>query len=286
MIRLANRTRPIFRNRTPILFRVMKSVLRLLCPPDKPGRGQHLVTAFEGGLIHVDTGSSIEYHILFRGCHEPQIVDLIRRLVRPGDVCIDVGANVGALTLVFAQAAGPAGRVIAVEPHPVIGKRLLENIALNRLDQVRVVQAALAEKDGEADFFGFAEDAFHQGISSLLPDDEATRKMTVRTLSGPSFVKEARIERCDFLKIDVEGVESVVLAQLAGLIEAHRPVLVCEYRKKHWAKFGHSWEDVRARLLRLDYLLYVVRRNVVLPLGETIPDSCDLLAIPARQAGL
>lgn len=286
MIRLAKHTRPILRNRTPIAFGVMKGLLRLVCPPDKPGRGQHLVTGFEGGLIHIDTGSSVDYHILFRGCHEPQIVDLIRRLVRPGDVCLDIGANVGSLTLVFAQAVGPTGRVIAVEPHPVVGRRLLENVALNRLDQVQVVQAALADKDGEADFFGFAEDAFHQGISSLLPDDEATRKMTVRTLSGPSFVKEARIERCDFLKIDVEGVESVVLAQLAGLIEAHRPVLVCEYRKKHWAKFGHSWEDVRSRLLRLDYLLYVMRRSVMFPLGETIPDSCDLLAVPLHRSAV
>jgi FkbM family methyltransferase len=283
MLRLARLTRPAFRWRTPIAYPLLKALVRLLCPPAKPGSGQHLVAPFEGGLIHVDTGSSIEYHILFRGCHEPAIVDLILALVRPGDTCLDVGANVGALSLVMARAAGPAGRVISVEPHPAICGRLLDNVALNRLDQVTVVQAAVSDRDGTADFFGFDEQAFHKGISSLLPDHEACRKMTVRTFSGPSLLAKLQVERCAFLKIDVEGVESVVLEQFSALIERCRPVIICEYRKAHWTKFGHDFKTVSGRLRGLRYNLYVIHNRVLQPLADEAPDSCEILAVPAGK---
>lgn len=281
MIRLARLTRPSFRKRTPLVYPLMKGVVRLLCPPAVPGQGQQFVAPFEGGLIHVDTGSSIEYHLLFRGCHEPPIVDLIRKYVKPGDICLDVGANVGSLTLVMAQAVGPGGRVIAVEPHPAVCSRLQANVALNRLAQVTVVQAAISDADGTTDFFGFDQGSFHQGVSSLLPDAEACRKMTVRTVQGATLLQEAGIDRCDFLKIDVEGVESVVLNQFSDLIERCRPVVICEYRKAHWTKFGHSLKDVLERFARLRYTMSVIHRRGLRPLGAEAPDSCELLAIPS-----
>ncbi len=283
MIRLAGLTRPYFRARTPVMFGLLKGLVRLLCPAAQPGKGQQFVAPFEAGLIQVDTASSIEYHILFRGCHEPAVTDLIRALVRPGDVCLDVGANVGALTLVMARAAGPAGRVIAVEPHPAMCERLLGNVALNRMDQVTAVRAAVSDKDGTADFFGFDEKAFHKGISSLLPDAEACNKMTVRTLTGETLLRELKLDRCDFLKIDVEGVESVVLDQFWGLIGRSRPVIICEYRKTHWTKFGHELKTVTDRLHGLHYQLYVIHKQVLKPLGHETPDSCELLAVPGGK---
>jgi FkbM family methyltransferase len=284
MLRLARLTRPFFRYRTPVIHRLLKWLVRLLCPPARPGRGRQLVAPFDGGLIHVDTSSSLEYHILFRGSHEPEIVNLIRQVVRPGDICFDVGANVGFHTLLLARQVGPSGRVIALEPHPDVGRRLLENVALNRLDQVTVVPAALSDRDGAADFFSFGEAAFHQGISSLLPDDEATRKIQVRTISGQTLLRAFPVARCDFLKIDVEGVESVVLAQLSGLIERYRPAIICEYRRQHWAKFGHTLEEVRERLHKLGYRLYVIRKNATQPLIGEAPESCELFCVPVGTA--
>jgi FkbM family methyltransferase len=281
MVRLSRLTRPFMRYRTPVIYRLLKMTLNALCPPGKKGTAQHLVAGFDGGLINVDTSSSIEYHILFRGCHEPEIVNLIQRAVRSGDVCLDVGANVGAHTLVMARAAGPKGRVVAVEPHPRIGARLLQNLALNHLDNVTVVRAAISDKDGTADFFGFGAEAFEQGISSFLPDKEATEKMTVRTISGATLQREAQLDRCDFLKIDVEGFESVVLKELSDLIAAHRPFIICEYRKQHWEKFGHLLREVLDRFHALGYQLYYIRRNVTRPVLESaLPDSCELVCVP------
>ena len=128
---------------------------------------------------------------------------------------------------------------------------------------------------------GFGAGAFEQGISSFLPDKEATEKMTVRTISGSTLQREARIDRCDILKIDVEGFESVVLRELSDLIAAQRPFIICEYRKQHWEKFGHSLEEVLERFKALDYRLYYIRKNVTRPVaGAALPDSCELVCVP------
>lgn len=272
------------RHRTPVVHRLLRIALKVLCPPAKKQNATFMVVPFDGGLINVDTSSSIEYDLLFRGCHEPEIANLIKHSIRPGDLCLDIGANVGVHTLLMAQTTGPAGHVIAVEPHPRICDRLRRNLDLNRLTNVTVVPAALSGRDGNIDLYGFTEDAFHQGSSSLLPDREAKTAIRVRSVRGSTLQRECRIETCHFLKIDVEGAESLVLGELAELVDTHRPVIVCEYRKQHWDKFGHSAGPVVDRLRRLEYDLYYVRKNVTRPLtSDTPPDSCELFCIPRSK---
>jgi FkbM family methyltransferase len=281
LIRLSRLTRPIMRYRTPVIHRLLRIALKVVCPPAKKRNATFLVVPFDGGLINIDTSSSIEYDLLFRGCHEPEIANLIRRSIRPGDLCLDIGANVGVHSLLMAQATGPGGHVVAVEPHPRICDRLRRNVDLNRLTNVTVVPAALSATDGNIDLYGFAEDAFHQGSSSLLPDREAQAAISVRSVRGPTLQRECSIETCQFLKIDVEGAESLVLAELAELIEMHRPVIICEYRKLHWDKFGHSAGPIVNRLTRLNYDLYYVYKNVTRPLNsDRPPDSCELFCVP------
>jgi FkbM family methyltransferase len=281
IMRLSRLTRPVMRYRTPVIHRVLKWLLNILCPPAKKDNAVHLVASFDGGLINVDTSSSIEYHLLFRGCHEPEIVNLIKQVVRPGNFCLDIGANIGAHTLLMARMAGSTGHVIALEPHPGICHRLRQNICLNRLTNIEVVNAALADRDGTIDLYGFAADAFEQGISSLRPDHEAKTKIEVRAIRGATLVREQRIEACDFIKIDVEGAESLVLRELSDLISAHRPIILFEYRKQHWEKFASDVSPILSRLRAERYDLYYIRRNVTRPLGSNQPpDSCELFCLP------
>jgi FkbM family methyltransferase len=274
------------RYRTPIIYRILKWVLNVLCPPAKKETAVHLVASFDGGLIHIDTSSSIEYHLLFRGCHEPEVVNLIKQIVKPGDRCLDIGANIGAHTLLMARMAGLTGHVVALEPHPEICRRLRQNIALNRLTNVEVINAALAEKDGAIDLYGFVPGAFEQGISSLLPDDQAKAKISVRAIRGATLLREHRIASCDFLKIDIEGAESLALHELGELINAQRPVILFEYRKQHWQRFGAELDPVLRWLRAAGYDLYYIHRNVTRPLaGNAPPASCELFCVPSTGVG-
>jgi hypothetical protein len=57
-------------------------------------------------------------------------------------------------------------------------------------------------------------------------------------------------------------------------------VLICEYRRQHWEKFGHRLDDALQRLRDLNYNLYYIRKNVALPLAGSPPDSCELFCVP------
>jgi FkbM family methyltransferase len=281
LVRLSRLTRPIMRYRTPVLHRLLRLALNVCCPPKTRRSAASLVVGFDGGLINVDTSSSIEYDLLFRGCHEPEIVKLIQHTVDAGDVCLDVGANIGAHTLVMARNAGPSGRVIAVEPHPRLCARLRQNVDLNRLSNITIVAAALSSTDGETELYAFTEDAFHQGSSSLLPDREAQVQIKVRSISGATLQHEYRIDSCRLLKIDVEGAEGLILNELSELINTHRPAIIFEFRTQHWEKFGYSIDGVLDRLRVLRYDFYYVRKNVTRPLNNhRPPESCELFCVP------
>ena len=278
-------TRRHMRHKTPVFYGICKLLLRLVCPRGEGKKTYGLVVPFDGGLVQVDTGSALEYSLLFRGCHEPTIVELIENVVRPKSVCLDIGANIGAHTLYMAKLAGPKGRVVAFEPHPELCQRLRENIGLNAYRNVTVVEAAMSDKEGTATFYGFAKGAFRKGISSLVPDERAKEEMTVRTIDGGKLEALVDLDRCDFIKIDVEGHDAVVVRALLPLIEKHHPVLIFEYRKRRWEQAGASLPETLERLRAQGYSFQHVQKQTVLPLDVAhVPDGCEILCSPTPKA--
>lgn len=164
-------------------------------------------------------GRSLAYY----GEYFESEVRLFRQLVRPGDVVIDAGANIGAHTLALARAAGPSGRVLAFEPVRLNHQLLCANMALNSLTQVECVQAALGETDGmlalddvameaEGNFGGIALDA--------IPGETAVPQRRLDDVRIPG--------RLRLIKIDVEGMETGVLLGALGIIRRLRPALYVE----------------------------------------------------------
>ena len=284
LLRIAHWTRRFARYRNPVRFKFSRWALNLLYPAKKRERSECVVVEYDQGLVHADTASGLEYGLLFFGYHEPEIVRLIKSVVKPGAVCLDIGANVGAHTLVMAFAAGPRGRVIAVEPHPELSARLMENLALNNLKHVTLVRAAVSEEDGLAAFYTYDNGAFNRGMSSLKPSEQSQRPIQVRTISGRTLQEESNLTACDLIKIDVEGYEMVVLRELADLIGRTRPYLIFEYRRPHWERCGQAIEEAIELLEKLNYKMYCVKHEIIRPTGRAIPDRCDLFCIPMPHA--
>lgn len=139
------------------------------------------------------------------------------RHLKPGMVVHDIGANVGFYTLLASVLVGPSGRVVAFEPLPRNLEFLHGHSGRNRRDNVRVIEAAVADAPGEATF----EDVAHGSMAKL----SARGSIRVRLVALDELVERGEIPEPQMMKIDVEGAEVAVLKGAARLIARARPTL-------------------------------------------------------------
>jgi FkbM family methyltransferase len=201
----------------------------------------------------------IDRNIVAFGSHEPELLAYLAGAVRPGSVCIDAGANFGAVTMLLAGAVGPSGRVHAFEPVPAVRARLVEHVAANGFDAIVAVhEEALAAENGTATFHVAADAEFNQGLGSLLHASRPGEmsEIPVRTLRLDDFVERAKLERLDWIKMDVQGAEPLLLAGARRVLERFRPSLVLEVAAGELAVIGCSPRDLLADLERGGYRLF------------------------------
>jgi FkbM family methyltransferase len=172
-----------------------------------------------------------------RGVWEPVLSEFILRHVQEGDVCVDVGANVGYFSLLFAQRVRPSGKVIAIEPAPDTVRRLRTNLELNgAAGIVDVVEAVCAPRKGETTFY------LHprvDGWSRLSPPGKGDpSRLIMGTTWTPVTVAAdtltsivgADARRVSFIKVDIEGAETAIMSQIAAGFSHPRLVVAVEVR--------------------------------------------------------
>ncbi len=159
---------------------------------------------------------------LFRENYEP-LLAFGHRLLKPGDIALDIGANQGIYCCAFAAAVGPTGRVVAVEPIPRQAQRLRSNIQINGFTNCAVIQKAISDRDGVATL-GLAQG----DTSASIMDAGKGESIEVETTSVDDIVKTMQLPRVDFIKLDVEGAELLALQGAVNTLEKFHPTLSIE----------------------------------------------------------
>ncbi|HEV2703840.1 MAG TPA: FkbM family methyltransferase [Steroidobacteraceae bacterium] len=156
--------------------------------------------------------------IYLTGRWEPFLTTYIRSRLRPGDVFVDVGANIGYYSLLASRLVGSSGRVYSIEASTSNHAALLENIGLNHRNNIVAINAAAAATAGEVVIWQADErNLGHNTTVATLATAEgmkpeaSVRGDTVDQLVGPDVFRRARI-----VKVDVEGAERSVLTPLLG----------------------------------------------------------------------
>jgi FkbM family methyltransferase len=152
-------------------------------------------------------------------------VDLFEKFISDGMTVIDVGANIGCHTVNFARMVGSTGLVFAYEPQRLCYYCLCANVALNNLTNVYCLQNAVGREDGRIDVPELdyrCENNF--GGISLGTITENCDKCSVKMIR----LDDRKLNRIDFIKIDVEGMEGEVLSGAKETILKHRPFLYLE----------------------------------------------------------
>ena len=191
-----------------------------------------------GTLLYNPNDRYVGRSIDLYGEYSDEEAVLFRSLLKPGAVALDIGAHIGPHTLVLADSVGPEGAVLAFEPQRVLFQMLCANMALNNHTNTYCYHAAVGHRTGsvfvpeldytvENNFAGLALGGYHQG--------EKVRMQTIDSMD---------LQRCDLMKIDVEGMELGVLKGAQKTIERFRPALYIENDRKE--KSADLIEHVRS----------------------------------------
>ncbi len=151
-------------------------------------------------------------------------VELFRRWLRPGDVELDVGANIGAFTVPMAQLVGPTGFVHAFEPQRILFQILCANLAINELDNVRALPVAVGRAAGRIKVPPLDYRAMNNFGGLALNRDYGAYREEV----GLVTIDHLGLKSLRFAKIDVEGMEIDVLLGAAATLTRCRPILYVE----------------------------------------------------------
>jgi FkbM family methyltransferase len=213
-------------------------------------------------------------------------IHFVRRLLRPGEAAVDVGANFGVFTLALARAVGPTGKVIAYEPASTTFAFLSATLRRNGLTQVEAVRAAVSSSPGEAVFTNADSPELSGLAAAAVVSSERTWTETVRldTLDSASALASGR--SIDFLKLDAEGEEVSILEGGARFFATHQPLVMAELRHA-----GVTNTKLTGKLAALGMSLHrLIPGPMVLeplhPSLESEPFLLDVFACTPRRAAM
>ncbi len=183
---------------------------------------------------------------------ERRIRDVLRRVLRPDSNCIDVGAHIGS-TLSDIVRLSPRGKHFAFEPIPYKAKWLRR-----KFPEAKVYEVALSDTSGRVTFY---EDTVRPGFSGLginTDEQRACRAISVRCEQADALIPVD--QQIDFIKIDVEGAELLVLRGMASLSARSHPIIVFESGPEGGAKLAVTRRDLYQYLtIEMRYDIYFLR---------------------------
>jgi FkbM family methyltransferase len=233
---------------------------------------------------------TVGMRIALKRSYEAHVSAIMRPLLKPGLVVVDVGANIGYYTLLAASRIGDAGRVLAFEPNMDNCRLLQMSLEANGFRNVILHPVAVADMAGVV---GFATGGSNGSINRDDPTAMPFQVQAVRlddVLGDYLLDKAARI---DLVKMDIEGAEGLALAGMEQLLTRHKPVIFTEFSPAALEVRSHlTPESFLDRIRVLGYDLHLLHRHggqhptpqtnaeIMRAFAEYQSDHIDLVAYP------
>jgi len=235
-------------------FRRGKGAILRVFSPIWEGR-EFLIAVETDVFVPAALDDYMVYWVFVNGYHRDAVVRLSRELILPGDTVLDVGANIGLWAMGAARAVGESGSVHAVEPIPENHARLVSNLALNRLTRLRTAQVAFSNQSGPVTMF--RPRYGNSGHPSLGRRDGVDVPIAIEATTLDDYCEGEGLARIDFVKIDVEGAELLVLEGATKLLAScDAPVILFEVNEDTAQKLGVRTADVKKLLGANGYKLF------------------------------
>ena len=194
--------------------------------------------------------------------HDLPLQLAMHKVLRPGDAFVDIGANLGLVSLLASRLVGPAGVVLACEPNPSLGSRLQSHVQRNGLRHVQIVAEALGSEAGVAELREYAGHSGWGSLSAVGPEGEVeTAIHRVAVVAGDDVAARIPGVHPLVIKIDVEGHEVPVVRGLARTLGARQPLVFLEVVDAHQRRAGYSAAELRSHIERFGYRGYGIETS-------------------------
>jgi len=160
-------------------------------------------------------------------------VEVFRKYIKPGDLVLDVGANIGAHTVALSHLVGDSGIVVAFEPERYNYYTLCGNLAMNNIKNVVAFQQAVGEKAGTINV-PYIDNPHNSNYGALELDQDYS---TIPHYKVPCITLDSlHLEKCNFIKMDVEGMEKFALMGCVETIKKFHPIMYLEDDRENKSK--------------------------------------------------
>ena len=210
-------------------------------------RRPYLLRARNGAVLELRPGRGDLfgfYEIVLRGDYMAG-----GQRIAAGATVIDVGANIGCFCVLASRLVGPSGRVIALEPEPGTYRQLLRNIELNGLANVTPMQLAVGGARGTVTLHADSNNLFSSTFSSVNGREVKGTDHAVEMTTLQAVMDQNGINRCDYLKLDCEGAEHDIVANLSPTIAERIAQITMEVHKVP----GRDGNELQGNLTRLGF---------------------------------
>jgi len=212
--------------------------------------------------MRCDLRDHIQRQIYFRAAYEPIETYLFERLLRPGMVVVDAGANVGQYALIAAGVVGAHGEVHAFEPVPRTFRRLVAHVVQNGMAGiVRTNMKALWHKTQALSLHLGSEMSGNEGAYTIGTLAEAIDSVITAGVRLEDYATEAGLTRLDFVKMDIEGAEWFALQGAKSVLARWRPMMLLEINREACRGLGYQPEQIWDLLKSCGYRMWVVGQS-------------------------
>jgi FkbM family methyltransferase len=192
------------------------------------------------------------------GCFEPYETELVTQEIKPGQVVVDIGANIGYYTLLFARQVGPTGKVIAFEPDPGNFQLLKKNVRANGYHNVVLMQKAVANRTGTMRLFVCSN---NQGDHRLYDSHDGRPTIDVETTTlDDALARETR--PVNFIKMDIQGSEPGALQGMQQTLQRTTDLtMISEFWPFGLQHYGVSPGQYLGQLVELGFQLWNIEEQ-------------------------
>lgn len=178
------------------------------------------VAEVQGHKMFLDSKDTL--YLSINGVYEPFETELVKKEIKNGDVVLDIGANIGYFTLIFAKIVGEEGKVFAFEPDPTNFSLLKKNVEINGYQNVILIQKAVSNKTGKIKLYLSEENLAGHRIYNLHGD---RKSIEIEAIQLDDYFENYN-GKIDFIKMDIEGAEGQAIQGMFNLLKKNKTVKI------------------------------------------------------------